>query len=187
MFRRWAEGRMYRRTVQIAVVELRRAARTSNVIEKLRSLELAEQKFKDALWLRPEASGDRFAAGLGEIERSHHRTLVEQALPAAERLLDAAEERPAERDEMLRAAGELFSFLDHYLPEDDRVDALSARFRQLDGTRPPYRPITPLSEIYHRPAGGAGCATLIGGLLMVGIVLYAAVLIRHWGIPGDIP
>ena len=173
MFRRWAEGRMYRKTVQIAVAELRRAARTSNVLEKLRSLEVAEQKFKDALWLRPEASGDRFATGLEEIERSRHRTLVKQAVPAVERLLDAAEERPAERDDMLRAAGELFSFLDHYLPEDDRVDALEARFRQLGGKRPPYRPVTPLSEIYHRPAAGTGCAALIGGLLIVGFLLFA--------------
>ncbi len=175
MIGRWAEGRMYRRTVQIAVAELRRAARASNVVEKLRSLEVAEQKFKDALWLRPEASADRFATGLREIERSRRRTLVKEGMPSLERLLDAAEERPAERDEMLRAAGELLSFLDHYIPEDNRVEVLSARFRELGGKGSPYRPATPLSEIYHRRAGGTGCGTLIGGLLIVGSLLCAVV------------
>ena len=44
MFRRWAEDRMYRRTMQLAVSELRRAARTSNALEKLQALDIAEQK-----------------------------------------------------------------------------------------------------------------------------------------------
>jgi len=51
MFRRLAEARMYRKTMQIAVAELRRAARTANVLEKVEALEVAEQKLRDAQWL----------------------------------------------------------------------------------------------------------------------------------------
>lgn len=175
MLHRWAEGRMYRRTVEVAVAELRRAARSSNVVEKLRALEVAEQKFKDALWLRPEASADHFETGLREIERSRGRMLVKEGLPAVERLLGAAEEGAGEREEMVSAAGELLSFLDHYLPDDERVDVLSARLRELGGERPPYRPVRPLCSIYHRGGAGSGCGTAIGVVLMVGVVVWSVV------------
>jgi hypothetical protein len=167
---------MYRKTVQIAVAELRRAARASNVLEKLHSLDLAERKLKDALWLRPEATSDRFATGLQQIQQSRASMLTEQALPGAERLLEEAGKGGPESEQMLRAAGDILAFLDHYLEDDERVDALSARLRGLGGERAPYEPVTPLSQIYHRPAGGAGCGALIGGLL-VGL-LIAVVLIH---------
>jgi hypothetical protein len=173
VFRRWAEGRMYRKTVQIAVAELRRAARASTVLEKLHALDLAEQKLKDALWLRPEQGGDRWATGLRQIQQSRATTLEEQALPAVERLLQGAEKGGAEGEQMLRAAGDILAFLDHYLSDDDRVDALCARLRGLGGERPPYQPVTPLSQIYHRPPAGAGCGALISGLLAGLLILLA--------------
>lgn len=176
MLRRWAEARMYRKTVQIAVAELRRAARASNVLEKLHSLDLAERKLKDALWLRPEATSDRFATGLQQIQQSRASMLTEQALPGVERLLEEAGKGGPESEQMLRAAGDILAFLDHYLEDDERVDALSARLRGLGGERAPYEPVTRLSQIYHRPVGGAGCGALIGGLL-VGL-LIAVVLIH---------
>ena len=46
MFRRWAETRMYRKTMRLAVGELRRAARTANALAKLHALDNAEQKLK---------------------------------------------------------------------------------------------------------------------------------------------
>jgi len=166
MLRRWAEARMYRKTVQIAVAELRRAARTANALEKLQALTVAEQKLRDALWLCPEESKERFETGLGEIERSRNRTLHE-ALRAVERLLVAAEQGIGEPRAILRPAGELLGFLDHYLPDDPRVETLSARFHRLGGEQPTYQPVTPLAEMYRRPEGGAGCSALIGGLLLV--------------------
>ena len=175
MFRGWAEARMYRRSMQIAVAELRRAARSANALEKLRCLEIAEQKLNDAVWLCPDAGGERFDAGLAEIQRSREATLHEQAVPAVERLLAAAEKGIAEKGELLRAAGELLSLLDHYLPEEDRVEALSARFRQLGGKPTPYQAIQPLSEIYHRPSGGTGCGALVGGLMVASVLMWVIV------------
>jgi len=167
VFRRWAEARIYRRTMQLAVAELRRAARTASALEKLHCLEVAEQKLRDALWLRPERGGEQFEGGLAEIQRSRERTLREQALPAVERLLEVAGALATDRDPMLQAAGELLCFLHHYLPDDPKRPLLSARLRELGGTQPAYQPVTPLSEIYRRPEGGVGCAALIGGLLVV--------------------
>jgi hypothetical protein len=166
MFRRWAEARMYRKTVQLAVSELRRAARTPNALEKLEALETAEQKLKDALWLCPEESKERFEAGLAEIQRSRDRSL-KQALPAVERLLDAAESGVGYPDAILQPAGRLLAILNHYLPDDAQVDLLSSRLRQLGGKQPPYRPVAPLAEMYHRPEGGAGCGALIGGVVLL--------------------
>lgn len=175
MFRGWAEGRMYRRSMQIAVAELRRAARSANALEKLQCLEVAEQKLKDAVWLRPDAGGERFDAGLAEIQRSREKTLHEQGLPAAEHLLEAAGKFPAEKGELLREAGELLSLLDHYLPEEDRVEELSARFRQLGGEPTPYQAVQPLSKLYHRPSGGVGCGALVGGLLVASVLTWVIV------------
>ncbi len=150
MFRRWAEERLYRRTMQVAVAELRRAARAANSLEKLQALEVAEQKLRDAQWLRPETDRARFETGLVEIQHSRKHTL-EQALPAVERLLEAAEQGIGEREEMLLAAGRLLALLNHYLPEDSRIEPLNARFLALEGKQQPYVPIPPLSELYHRP------------------------------------
>lgn len=172
MFRRWAEGRMYRNTVQIAVSELRRAARASHPLEKLRALEAAEQKLKDALWLCPEESKERFEAGLTEIPRSRARVLREGAVPAAGRLLEAAEKQVAGSGPMLEAAGELLSLLNHYLPEDQEVEELSARFLRLGGKQPPYRPPQPLWELYQRPPAGPGCAGLVGGLIALAAICW---------------
>jgi len=137
--------------MQLAISHLRRAARTANALEKLHCLEVAEQKLKDAAWLRPEAVSDEFQAGLQEIQRSRVKTLQEQALPAIRRLLEAAEENAQERMAILEAAGQLLSFLNYYLPEEPEAQVLSARFRELGGKQPPYQPIRPLSEMYHRP------------------------------------
>jgi len=165
MFRRWAEARMYRRTVQVAVSALRRASRTADAREKLKLLDLAEQKLKDALWLDPEGSQDGFQTGLDEIGRSRRDTLRSQALPAVERLLDAADADLGDRNAFLRPAGELLAFVFYYDPEEAKAQALSARFRQLGGQQPPYQPVTPLREQYHRPRAGVGCAVLLVGLL----------------------
>ena len=165
MFRRWAEARMYRRTVQVAVSALRRASRAADAREKLKLLDLAEQKLKDALWLDPEASPDGFQTGLDEIERSRRDTLRSQALPAVERLLEAAEADLGDQDAFLRPAGELLAFVFHYDPEEANAQALSARFRQLGGKQSPYQPVRPLSEQYHRPRAGVGCAVFLVGLL----------------------
>ena len=100
MLRRWGEARMYRRTLQIAVAELRNAARTPNALEKLRSLEIAEQKLKDALWLSPTDAKERFESGVEEIGRSRERTLDDSVL-AVGRLLDAAQANIGERGVML--------------------------------------------------------------------------------------
>jgi len=170
MFRRWAEGRMYRKTVQLAVSELRHAARTPDPLEKIRSLEVAEQKLKDALWLCPERSKEQFEEGLAELQRGRQRALREQALPAVAQLLERVEEGRADGEGMLELAGELLSFLNHYLPDDRETEALDARFRQLGGKQRPYRASAPLSEIYHRPEGGVGCATMLV-CLVVGLVL----------------
>jgi hypothetical protein len=175
MFQRWAEERLYRRTMQLAVAELRRAARAANLLEKLQALDTAEQKLKDAAWLRPEAASERFQAGLGEIARSRLKALSEQAPAAVERLLEAAQRNIGDQAVMLEAAGALLTFLFHYLPEDARAQALSARFRELGGKQPPYQPVPPLAEIYHRPHGGLGCGGLIAGLILIAALLrYAA-------------
>ncbi|GEM_PF-1994601 len=174
MFRRWAETRLYSKTMQLAVAELRRAARTSNALEKLASLDVAEQKLRDVLWLRPEARSPRFEDGLAEIARRRQSCLHEQAIPAVARLLEAAERGLADRDTLLQAAGSLLAFLYHYLPDEPQVEQLGARFRTLGGKQPPYQPVRPLSEMYRRPEGGAGCGALIGGLLLAGALLLWA-------------
>jgi hypothetical protein len=175
MLRRWAENRIYRRTLQLAVAELRRAARTPNALEKLQALEIAEQKLRDAAWLRPEAAGAKFQAGLQEIQRSRARVLGKEAPAAIERLLEAAAKGVLDSRVMLEPAGHLLAFLYHYLPDDPRAQALSARFRELGGKQPPYKPATPLSELYHRPEPGMGCGALIAGLLLIlGIAWHAA-------------
>jgi hypothetical protein len=172
MFRRWAEARMYRRTVQIAVSALRGASRAADAREKLKLLDLAEQKLKDALWLDPEASQDGFQTGLEEIQRSRRDTLSNQALPAVERLLDAAGADPGEPNAFLRPAGELLAFVSHYAPEEADVQVLSARFRELGGQQPPYQPIKPLSEQYRRSSAGIGCAVFLVGLSVALVVLH---------------
>jgi len=174
MFRRWAESRMYRRTIQIAVSELRRAARTANALEKLQALQMAEQKLKDAAWLRPEAAGAKFEAGLQEIQRSRARVLSKEAPAAVERLLEAAGKGIVEPRVMLEPAGELLALLFHYLPDDPRAQALSARFRELGGKQPPYQPVTPLSEMYHRPEAGVGCGGLIGAAMLITLLIWRA-------------
>lgn len=171
MFQRWAEARLYRKTMQIAVAELRRAARTANVLEKLDALDTAEQKLHDAQWLSPDQDRARFEAGLGEIARSRAQTL-EQAITATERVLDAAERQLADPAAMLAPAGRLLAFLNHYLPEDRRVELLNARLLQLGGKQPPYAPVPALQEIYHRPDAPVGCGALIG-LLALAMVIAA--------------
>lgn len=166
MFRRWAETRLYSKTMRLAVSELRRAARTANALEKLQALDNAEQKLKDAQWLSPAEDQGRFEAGLGEIERSRKRTL-DEAIPAVERLLDAAGKGVVDSTEVLRPAGQLLSFLNHYLPEDSRVEILSGQLVQMGGEQPPYVPVRPLSEIYHRPEAGAGCGAAICLVLLL--------------------
>ena len=169
MFRRWAETRMYRKTMRLAVGELRRAARTANALEKLRALDNAEQKLKDAQWLSPAEDQSRFDAGLGEIGRSRKRTL-EEAIPAVERLLEAAGKGVVDSAELLRAAGQLLSFLNHYLPDDSRVEPLSGRLVQMGCEQTPYTPVRPLSEAYHRPEAGAGCGAAIGLFLLLTVL-----------------
>lgn len=166
MSRRWAEARLYRKTMQLAVAALRRAARTPNALEKLEALEVAEQKLLDARWLNPEADHERFDAGIAEIHRSRKQTLG-QAIPASERLLEVAGEGLGDAAELLTTAGRLLSFLNHYLPEDPRVEPLHARFLELGGEQQAYTPVPPLSQIYHRPAAGVGCGSLICLLLAV--------------------
>jgi hypothetical protein len=172
MFRRWGERRLYRKSMEIVVVALRRAARTANVLEKIEALELAEQKLRDAQWLSEEGDKQRFEAGLGEIHHSRTKTL-EQAITAVERLLDGADEGRAERSEMVAAAGQILSYLNHYLPEDPRVDTLNGRLLRLGGTQPAYTPVTPLSEMYARPDAGTGCGAAIV-LFMLGMMLAVA-------------
>jgi hypothetical protein len=169
MFQRWAETRLYRKTMQIAVAELRRAARTANVLEKLEALEVAEQKLRDAQWLSPEEDRKRFDAGVGEITRSRSQTL-DQAITAVERLLEAAEGGLGEQAEMLAPAGRILSFLNHYLPEDARVEVLNGRLLRLGGRQPPYTPAPALSEMYRRPAATVGCGSLIGLLALAAVV-----------------
>jgi len=172
MFRRWAEARMYRRTMQIAVSELRRAARTANAIEKLEALDMAERKLRDAQWLMPSTASERFDEGMTEIVRSREQTL-DQAIPAVERLLEAMDQKVAEPDELRRAAVRLLSFLNHYRPEDSRVDDLNGWFLRLGGEPQTYASLLPLSEIYHRPqAPAAGCgAVLMLFLLGLGLMI----------------
>jgi len=176
VLRRWAERRLYRRTMQIAVSELRRASRTPNALEKLEALEVAEQKLRDAAWLDPEARQDRFLAGLTEIAKSRLRTLQEQAIPAVARLLDAAQTGAVDRAPMLDAAARLLSYLYHYIPDEPAVQELSARFRQLGGVQRPYQAVTPLSEMYRRPPAGAGCTLVVVGL--VAALLITLILVR---------
>jgi hypothetical protein len=180
MFRRWAEARIYRKTVQLAVGELRRAARTGNALEKLDALEVAEQKLEDALWLCPsggqaDKSRERFEGGLAEVRQSRERALRELALPMVARLLERAEKEAAEREGALEAAGELLSFLNHYLPDDTETEILSARFRELGGTPRPYRPMKPLSEVYHRPEPGLGCVIALMVLVLALVVVCSTI------------
>jgi hypothetical protein len=150
VFRRWAEERIYRKTMQIAVAELRRASRTANALEKLASLDIAEQKLKDAAWLRPERVADEYRVGLQQIEQSRLKTLREQAGPAVARLLDAAEGDGATKALQLEAAAHLLASMYHYLPNEPEVESLGARFRELGGKQQAYQQIKPLSEFYHR-------------------------------------
>jgi hypothetical protein len=163
---------LYRKTMQLAVAELRRAARASNVLEKLEALDIAEQKLRDAEWLSPAQDRARFAAGLGEIARSRAQTL-EQAVTSTERLLDGAERKLAEPGAMLEPAGRLLAFLNHYLPEDRRVELLNARLLRSGGKQARYAPAPALREIYHRPQATAGCGAAIG-LLALAMVVAAA-------------
>ncbi len=167
MFRAWAENRMYRNTMRLAVQALREAARTANALDKLRLLDLAEQKLRDANWLRPEVGKEPRELGLEEIVRNRQATLRQQAMPAVGRLLEAAEKGAAEKGELLKAAGALLAFLYHYLPEEAEGQALGARFRGLGGEQPAYRRMPALADQYHRPEGGAGCGAVIGGLMVV--------------------
>jgi len=185
MFRRWAETRLYRKTMNVAVAQLRRAARTPNVLEKLAALDLAEQKLRDARWLTRDEDGQRLETGVGEIARSRAQTL-EQAVGVAERLLEAAEGKLAEPAAMLRPAGRILSFLNHYLPQDARVEVLNARLLRLGGAQPPYTPAPALSEMYRRPAATvglpagrqAGCGSLIGLLALAAVVGAAVQVLR---------
>jgi hypothetical protein len=149
-FRRWAEERIYKKTMQIAVSELRRAARTANPLEKLASLDIAEQKLKDAAWLRPDRVADEYRVGLQQIEQSRLKTLREQAGSAITRLLGTAERDGATKALVLEAAAHLLAFMYHYLPDEPEVESLGARFRELGGKQQAYRQIRPLSEFYHR-------------------------------------
>jgi len=176
MFRAWAENRMYRNTMRLAVQALREAARTANALDKLRLLDSAEQKLRDANWLRPEVGKEGRELGLEEIARNRQATLRQQAMPAVGRLLEVAGKvgqagsppyDGAEKGELLRAAGELLAFLYYYLPEEAEVQALGARFRSLGGEQPSYRRTPALADQYHRPEGGVGCGAVIGGLMVV--------------------
>jgi len=170
VFQRWAEGRLYRKTMQLAVAALRRAARTANVLQKLEALDIAEQKLRDAEWLSPTQDRQRFEAGVGEITRSRAQTL-EQAVTATERLLGAVEEKLADPAAMLAPASRLLAFLNHYLPEDRRVELLNAGLLRLGGRSVPYAPVPSLKEIYHRPDVAVGCGALLLGLLTVALVI----------------
>ncbi len=174
MFRRWAETRLYRRSMQLAVGELRRAARTPNVLEKLHALDTAEQKLKDAQWLSSHEDKHRFQTGLAEIERSRHQTL-KQAIISVNRLLESAGEEAADSAEMLKAAGQLLSFLNYYLPDDSAVELATARLRELGGEHPAYSPVPALSEMYHRPKRGVGCGTAIGLIALLALCCATAV------------
>ncbi len=169
---------MYRRTMQLAVSELRRAARAPNLLEKLQALDVAEQKLKDAQWLSPDRDKHRFETGLTQTDRSRTQAL-KQAVLAVNRLLDTAEQDSPERAEMLRAAGLLLSFLNHYVPEEPEVEAASARLIKLGGEQPAYTPVPALSEMYHRSKEGAGCGAAMGIVaLLIGGCLVASYLVR---------
>ncbi|MCJ7751463.1 MAG: hypothetical protein MUQ65_10275, partial [Armatimonadetes bacterium] len=137
-------------------------------LEKLQALDNAEQKLKDAQWLSPDEDQGRFGAGLGEIERSRKRTL-EEAFPAVERLLEAAGKGVVDLAELLRAAGQLLSFLNHYRPDDPRIEALTGKLLQSGGKQPPYEPVRPLAEMYDRSGGVTGCGLLLV-LLFLGMI-----------------
>jgi hypothetical protein len=164
--------------MQLAVSELRRAARASNLFEKLEALDVAEQKLRDAQWLSPGQDKERFETGLTEVERSRRETL-KQSIPALNRLLDAGEGDSEHRSELLRAAGSLLSFLNHYVPEEPEVEAASARLIKLGGEQPAYAPVPALSDMYHRPKEGAGCGAAIGLIaLLIGGFLVASYLVQ---------
>lgn len=171
MIRRWAEGRMYRRSLQLATGLLRQAARTANVLEKVEALEQAEQKLEDARWLFPEQAGEEFEAGLATIRKSREEALEKHAPPAVERLLTSAEAGGEEREAALAAAGRLLALLSHYRPEDLQTQELSARFRALGVEQPPYRPVRRLCETYHRPTAATGCGSVICALAL-GLLLF---------------
>jgi len=175
MIRRWAERRMYRRSLQLAAGLLRRAARTANVLEKIEALEQAEQKVKDASWLFPEEAGEEFETTLSTLRKSREEALEKHAPPAAARLLTAAEAGGEEAEAALQAAGRLLARLSHYRPEDLQTQELSARFRALGGERPPYRPVPALSESYHRPSAAAGCGSLVCALVLGLLLVWLAI------------
>ena len=174
MIQRWAERRMYRRSLQLATGLLRQAARTGNLLEKIEALEQAEQKLKDACWLFPEEAGEEFEATLSTLRKSREEALEKHAPPAVERLLTAAEAGGEEAEAALQAAGRLLALLCHYRPEDVQSQELSARFHALGGERPPYRPVPPLSESYHRPSAAAGCVFLVGALMLILLLAWLA-------------
>jgi hypothetical protein len=178
VFQRWAEARLYRKTMQIAVAELRRAARTANVLEKLEALDIAEQKLRDAEWLSPAQDRARFEAVLGEIARSRAQTL-DQAVAAAERLLDAAGRDLADPAAMLAPAARILAFLNHYLPEDPRVELLNARLLHSGGNQAPYASVPALHEIYHRPDAPVGCGALMGLLSLALVIAAALTVVAH--------
>jgi len=136
--------------MQLAVAELRKAARTANALEKLYSLDVAEQRLRDAAWLRPDQAGEKATVGLQEIARSRAAALRELAGPAVDRLLGSVEKGGEQREIMLEATGHLLAYLNRYLPDDPDVQAQAARFRQLGGKQQPYVPVQPLSEVYGR-------------------------------------
>ncbi len=156
--------------MQVAIAQLRRAARTANALEKLEALEMAEQKLRDAQWLSPETDPEQFCLGLTEIGQSRERVL-KQAITAINRLLEVAEKGLGDSAEMLAAAARLLSFLNHYLPEDPRVEELNARFLKLGGKQEPYVAVPALADMYQRPAPGIGCGSLIGLLLVLLMLL----------------
>jgi len=161
---------MYRRSLQLATGLLRQAARTANVLEKIEALAQAEQKLEDACWLFPEEAGEEFEASLSTIRKSREEALEKHAPPAVARLLTSAEAGEENSAAALAAAGRLLALLSHYRPEDIETQELSARFRARGGERPPYRPVPPLSESYHRPSAAAGCVLLVCAL-MLGLLL----------------
>jgi hypothetical protein len=172
MLKRWAEARIYRNTMRVAVQALREAARTSNALEKLRLLDVAEQKLRDATWLRPERADEHFESGIEEIRRSRQRTLKEQAVPAVGRLLEAAGKGIGDKKILLQPAAELLAYLHHYCPEEAAAQDLSACFRGLGGEQRAYRPITPLSEHYNPAYAFAGCGLLLALLAVAAVTIW---------------
>lgn len=171
MFHRWAETKLYRRAMKVAVRELRRAARATNVLEKLEALEVVEQRLKDAQWLSREDGGDRFSAGLAEVQHSREQTL-HQAAEVVTRLFEGAGSEAGDKEGVLAAAAAILVFLNHYQADDPVVEALTGRLLDLGGKPRSYHRITPLSEVYQPPAAGAGCALFLLFLLVGAAVAW---------------